>query len=105
MNAKSIILATAVAATTLAGSLGAAEARNRNFWPGVAVGAAAGLVVGGALAQPGYAAPAPGYVIEEEPEYAPPPPPRRVYRAPVPVCETYIKYDYAGRPYEWKDCN
>lgn len=110
MTMKTLVLATAVTATTLVGSLGAAEARNRNFWPGVAAGAVGGLIIGSALSQPAYGAPPPGYVVEEEPVYvAPPRPvyvePRPVYRAPKPYCQTIIKYDYAGNPYEWKDCN
>jgi hypothetical protein len=104
------VASTALIATTLAGAAVAsttqAEARCR-FACGAAIGAVGGLIAGAALAQPAYPAYGAPVYVEEEPVYvAPPPPPPVVYRrAPAQQCTTSIRYDYQGRPFEWRDCN
>lgn len=76
-----------------------------------ALGVLGGVMLGSALAQPGYY---PGYYYEDDPVVVRRRP-VRVYeeddyvvvrkRHPAPRCRTTIKYDIDGRPFEWKDCN
>lgn len=70
-----------------------------------ALGVLGGLVVGGALAQQNR-----DYYYEDEPVVVRRRPVRvyeEQYVAPRrgPRCQTVIKYDMYGKPYEWKDCN
>lgn len=86
--------------------------RGGGIGPGgaAALGVLGGLMLGSALSQPGYAQP--GYYYDDEPVVVRRRP-VRVYddeyvvvkRRPAPRCQTFIKYDMYGKPYEWKDCN
>ena len=117
------LLAVATIGTTFAATTDTASAdpwrrpgwhhrHNGGIGPGgaAALGVLGGLALGSALAQPGYG---PGYYYEDEPVVIRRRP-VRVYEEPVVVvkrrpapqrCQTFIKYDMYGKPYEYKDCN
>lgn len=99
-------LAATVLVVTLTAGATSAEARHRHWhgWGGAAVGLGAGMIIGSALAQPRYYDPGPAYVYDDE-DAPPPVIYRQAPRRSAPNCVSYTKYDYQGRPYEWKDCN
>lgn len=71
-----------------------------------ALGIVGGMILGGLAAQ----AAQPSYVYDDEPVVVRRRPVRVYEEEPVvrrsrrPVCETLIKYDMYGRPYEYRDC-
>ena len=112
------LLAAVTLGTAVFAPIGSAEAQPGPRWhhhhrgggigPGgaAALGVLGGLMLGSALSQPGY------YYYEDEPVVVRRRP-VRVYddeyvvvkRRAAPRCQTIIKYDMYGRPFEWKDCN
>jgi len=113
------LVAAAALGTALIGSTGSASAQpyyyhhHHGIGPGgaAALGVLGGLAIGSALAQPYPYYYGRGYYYYDEPVVVRRRP-VRVYedyvvvkRRPAPQCQTIIKYDMYGKPFEWKDCN
>ena len=116
------LLAAVTLGTAMIAAVGTADAQpmpprwhHRHHGGGIGPGGAAalgvlgGLAIGSALSQQSYDR---GYYYEDEPVVVRRRP-VRVYddeyvvvkRRAGPRCQTIIKYDMYGKPYEWKDCN
>ena len=112
------LVAAATLGTAVLAGVGTAEAqprwrhhRSSGIDPAgaAALGIIGGLAIGSAIASQNSRA----YYYEDEPVVVRRRPVRvyeddyyvPVRRRPGPRCQTIIKYDMYGRPYEWKDCD